>query len=173
MTLTRWDSPKQSEVYISLLYYPADSELAHELVWWSRKQEYIPRWLPRADRSLLGLKRLLGWRIDAANRPWASIGPKLFTYLCKKYTLFDLVSPSERFCPVPYEDKIEPFMAEGNPERFITSTTDGVHLWYQGMRGGPSGRNRLDKQHWPFEKHSFIWKMAIELGLSRTWKWQL
>lgn len=161
------------EIATGFLAYEADSDFAREVCEWAFRDEMIPPWLKPSERAWFHARKLIGLRPHVSQLPWGSLGPFLFTYLAKKHGVIRHSSPWQRFNPVPHKEKALPFLADGNAERFLTSDTEAVHLWHQGLKGGMDGRNGFQKRVLPFEENSLVWKVAKELDLTTSVVWRV
>lgn len=170
--LLAWEDGKHNGVSNALMHFDPNSKLADDLCSWGARKNYIPPWWPNYQRTAWKLLKLAGMRPSVRTMFWGTTGPELLLYLCQLNQEMHHVGAWQKFCALPYMNKEEPFSAKANPERFFTAETVAIHLWYTGLKGGPSGTNGLDKREFCFEKGSLLWKVAKEVGLDTRIDWR-
>lgn len=86
----------------AVLKAPADSDLVKSLVRSTVGRHFIaPWWSPRKQSTYRFLQKY-GLGRDIRGTMWGTTGPRLLTYLIKKYNLADKALPIDAFYPVHY-----------------------------------------------------------------------
>ena len=167
-----WQDARKTHIAIGIMAYDPASAFAEELCQWSMRDAFIPPWLPPGHKAWLRARQALGMPPSIAGLKWASLGPALFTWLAARHGLTAEASPWQRFYAIPYEDMTAPFSGSADAAAMLTDSTEAVHLWFQGLKGGVRGTNGNEKRGFSFEEGSLVWKVARDVGLRPDPAWQ-
>lgn len=108
---------------------PPQSALARHLLLIGRDPPRLPFWAGAITtlRVIAGVAS--GGHESAADAPWGTYGPALFTAAVRRFGLEPRVQPPDVFYPLPWAQADLLFDEPWNVEQRFTERTLGLHLW--------------------------------------------
>lgn len=121
----------EDERYINtaVLSLPSGSPMLLEIFSLLSQETFFAPWWDEAQIKVQNEAVRRGSALPLSSLPWATIGPKLVTYLAQKHSVSGHAYPSEAFYPVHWRDFRLPFMPGSETDRCLTEGTVGIHFW--------------------------------------------
>jgi hypothetical protein len=114
------------------------------------KSGRVPPWLPFHRAPGAYLRQALGARIEPAELPFGTFGPKLITALAERHGLTGMAQPIEVFYPLRPRDATRLWDPTLRLADIVTDRTLAIHLWNEKLR---------ELKHLPPPQGSILWEL--------------
>ncbi len=118
------------------------------------KEAFFAPWWEEQQTKSQDAAVLSGAPIPLAELPWATIGPKLITYLAGKHGVSKYAHQPSAFYPIHWRDFQLPFLSGNHVDAKIDENTVGVHFWNHmlgDLKAAPESGSFVEKQCQKYE----------------------